>query len=125
MLLHLLNAPGLVILAIGFGVAWVIGSLFGDTREAALMVIGNPLIVSGDLAYRLLRKEGHWLHPWKGGMCVFLPVWILGVFWFGLGVHRLWVGQPPAAARPAPAAQVAAPANGAPAGANVQKPVGK
>ncbi|HEV3025313.1 MAG TPA: hypothetical protein VGX76_22735 [Pirellulales bacterium] len=46
-----------------------------------------------DLAYRLLRQEGHWLNPVKGGSLFYLPAWIFGVLWIAFGTVYTFQGK--------------------------------
>lgn len=82
----ILNIPGLIILAISFAIAFGIGQLIGTTKQGPLMIIAGPLVVASDLAYRLKRPDGDWLHPNCGGSLFFLPVWPFGILWLVLGV---------------------------------------
>jgi hypothetical protein len=80
------NVPGIVIAAVTFGIAFGAESLIGTHAEGPLMLIAGVLIVIFDLAYRLFRKDGHWLTPTKGGSLFYLPAWSCGVLWTILGI---------------------------------------
>lgn len=80
------NLPGIVMAALAFGIAFGVGSLAGTQAEGPLTLIGGVLILIFDLAYRLLRKEGHWLTPNKGGSLFFLPAWAFGALWIVIGI---------------------------------------
>lgn len=80
------NIPGIIMAALAFGIAFGVGSLAGTNAEGPLTLIGGVLILVFDLAYRLLRKAGHWLVPNQGGSLFFLPAWMFGVLWTILGI---------------------------------------
>lgn len=50
------------------------------------MIIAGPVVALADLLYRAKRGERRWLHPHSGGNLFFVPVWVLGVLWFVLGI---------------------------------------
>lgn len=79
------NIPGIIIAAAAFGIAIGVGAIAGIEDEGPLMLAGGVLVLVFDLAYRLLRKNGHWLSPDKGGSLFFLPAWIFGALWIVLG----------------------------------------
>jgi hypothetical protein len=89
--LHLLqfNTAGLIILAISFGAAFGVGAVVGFNDEGRLMVIAGGIAALLDFSYRLMSHDGHWLHPRKGGMLLFLPVWPFGMLWVGLGTYYI------------------------------------
>ncbi len=80
------NRPGIVTLAIAFGVAIGGGALVGITAEGPLMMIAGPLCLVMDLGYRFSRPERGWFQPGAGGAMFFIPVWVFGIFWLVLGV---------------------------------------
>lgn len=81
--LLIFNLVGMVELIAAFGIAFLIGHLIGKRDEPTLMVIAGPILAFGDVGYRMLVKEGHWIRPNQGGMLFFLPVWPFGLFWLG------------------------------------------
>jgi hypothetical protein len=80
------NPPGIVMAILALGIAFGVGSLVGTRAEGPLTLIAGVMILIFDLAYRLLRKEGHWLIPNKGGSLFFLPAWVMGALWIILGI---------------------------------------
>ncbi len=80
------NYPGIIMMAIGFAVAFGIGKMLGTSAEGPLMVIAGPLIAAMDLVYRFKSKDGHWFAPDRGGSLFFLPAWSWGVLWLVLGI---------------------------------------
>ena len=50
------------------------------------MIIAGPLCIAIDVIYRLRQPERRWFHPDKGGSLFFIPLWLLGIFWFVLGI---------------------------------------
>lgn len=93
-MLHFLhiNSVGLAILVFSFGAAFGIGWLAGLGNEGEVMAIGGALVALMDFTVRLFGEDGHWLYPRRGGMFLFLPVWVFGLLWLGLGVYRVLAG---------------------------------
>jgi hypothetical protein len=87
------NVPGILMVAIAFGVAFGIGHLAGTSAEGPLMIIAGPLCVAMDLAYRYKRADRRWFSPGVGGALFFIPVWILGIVWLVLGVVYVAQGR--------------------------------
>ena len=79
------NLPGIIMVAIAFGIAFGVGRLTGVSGEGPLMLIAAPLCMAMDLVYRFRRSERGWFHPNSGGALFFIPVWILGTIWLVLG----------------------------------------
>lgn len=79
------NIPGIVMVAISFAIAFGVGHLAGTSAEGPLMMIAGPLCIALDLAYRYKRANRRWFSPGVGGALFFVPVWILGIIWLGLG----------------------------------------
>jgi hypothetical protein len=79
------NIPGIIMVAISFGIAIGVGHLLGISAEGPLMIIAGPLCAACNLGYRFMRPGGHWFHPDRGGSLFFLPVWLLGIVWVVLG----------------------------------------
>jgi hypothetical protein len=86
------NLPGIIIVAAAIGIAFGIGELTGHNSDDAITLVGGALTLVLDLAYRLLRKEGHWLRPNQGGSLFFLPAWCFGALWVVLGIVRMLYG---------------------------------
>ncbi len=80
------NLPGLVIVALAFAIAYGIGEQTGMSEKGPLTLFGGLFVVIFDLAYRLLRTDGHWLTPSRGGSLFFLPAWMFGALWIVLGI---------------------------------------
>jgi hypothetical protein len=80
------NWPGIIMAAIAFAIAFGIGHLTGCTTEGPLMIIAGPLCVAMDMSYRFWVSGRRWFHPNCGGAIFFIPVWILGIIWLGLGI---------------------------------------
>jgi hypothetical protein len=78
------NLPGIIMAALAFGIAIAVMS-----THAQGTLIGGVLVLVLDLAYRLLRTDGHWLMPNRGGSLFFLPAWFFGVFWTVLGIVEM------------------------------------
>lgn len=86
MSIHIFNIPGIVIAGIAFGVAFGVGRWMGTTAEGPLMIVAGPLCAVMDAAYRYRRPEGRWFSPGVGGAMFLIPLWILGILWFVLGI---------------------------------------
>jgi hypothetical protein len=88
-MLHVLhiNVAGLLILAISFGIAFGAGWIAGFSDEGRLMVIAGALVALVDFTFRVTRENGHWFSASRGGALFFLPVWLFGVLWAGLGTY--------------------------------------
>ncbi len=80
------NLPGLVIIALAFAIAYGIGALTGRSEEGPLTLFGGLFVLIFDLSYRLLKANGHWFTPSRGGSLFFLPAWMLGALWIVLGI---------------------------------------
>ena len=80
------NIPGLLMLAAGFGVAFGAGSGLRMTGEGPLMIVAAPILIVADVWYRMTRGGASWFGPRGGGHLFFIPIWMLGVLWAGLGV---------------------------------------
>jgi hypothetical protein len=86
------NASGVLVLVISFGAAFLVGVIGGFNDEGRLMIVGGALVALLDFTYRVTAQNGNWLSPARGGMLFFIPLWILGVFWVGLGTWYLVAG---------------------------------
>jgi hypothetical protein len=80
------NVAGMIMFAIGFGVAALAQNVFGELPEGVLMMVAGPIMIALDLLYRARRPERNWWHFRSGGSLLFLPAWQLGTVWFMLGV---------------------------------------
>ena len=80
------NVPGILMVAVAFGIAFGIGHLTGTSAEGPLMIIAGPLCTAMDLVYRFKRANRRWFSPSVGGALFFIPVWILGIVWLVLGI---------------------------------------
>jgi hypothetical protein len=87
--LFIYNIPGLVVVALAFGIAIGAGWVTGVQDEGRLTLIGGVLTLAFDMAYRLLKKGGDLLTGSKGGSLFFLPAWGFGVFWIVLGIFYM------------------------------------
>jgi hypothetical protein len=58
-----------------------------------LTLVGGIFLLIFDLAYRLLRKDGHWLKPNSGGSLFFLPAWAFGALWIVVGAVYMAKGN--------------------------------
>ena len=85
------NLTGVIILAIGFGTAFMVGSVAGFNDEGRLMIVAGVLVSLIDFTMRATRDDGHMFHPAKGGSLFFIPVWLLGVLWVALGTYDVLV----------------------------------
>jgi hypothetical protein len=76
-------------IAICFGLAYIVGSLAGNVSDGMLLIVGGPLATVADLGYRYRFSRGSLLSPGAGGRFMFLPVWPFGIFWFTIGCLKL------------------------------------
>jgi hypothetical protein len=85
------NLIGLGMLAAGFGVAFAVQFLSAAVSDDVVLLIAAPLLLVADLAYRHRDTSGRgwWYRPGRGGHFAFIPIWILGLFWMGLGTIQL------------------------------------
>ena len=79
--------------AIAIAIAFGIGHLTGYSAEGPLMIIAGPLCAAMDLTYRFRVSGRRWFQPNGGGALFFIPVWIMGIFWLGLGVVYAILGR--------------------------------
>ena len=93
MFVIIFNWLGLAFLVVGFAAAFCVRAVAGIQSEGALMLVLGPVVLAADLAYRLLRKDGHWFSSRKGGSLFFLPLWMFGVLWTVLGAVYLYRGD--------------------------------
>jgi hypothetical protein len=81
-----INLPGIVICGLAFGIAFGVGYFIGTSEEGPLMIIAGPLCAAMDASLRLRKGERRMFHPHAGGNLFFIPIWLLGIVWFVLGV---------------------------------------
>ena len=81
----LFNRLGLVFFLIAFGVGWGIARSLGRPEEGILMMIASPILFLLDAGYRQARKRPFFRPAESGGTVLFLPAWMWGLFWTGLG----------------------------------------
>jgi hypothetical protein len=85
--LHLFsNTPGMIMFVVAFGAALGIGQLLGISKEGLLMIIASPPLIAADIIYRAKSANKRWFHPDDGGMVLFLPIWMWGIWWLILGI---------------------------------------
>ena len=86
-MLIFMNLIGAIFAAIGL-LAFVF-LLNSNGAKGGLMIAGAIMAV-GDLLYRnIVKPEGEdvpFLHPKRGGNIMFIPVWIVGVIVFVIGL---------------------------------------
>jgi hypothetical protein len=80
------NYAGTIIFLIAFGLAAGGGALLGFHAEGPLTIAGGAIVVTLDLAFRLLWRRCGLFDRKSGGCFLFLPIWLWGVFWIGLGI---------------------------------------
>ena len=81
----IINLLGIVVFLISAGVGVGIANTLGYHGEGLPMLIGGPLMVVLDIGYRRLRDLR--LVGARGPALFWLPMWLWGVFWTGLGVY--------------------------------------
>lgn len=87
------NLVGIVIFLIGFGVALLVKAVSGVTAEGPLMLVGGPLCLVMDVAYRSTRSERHWFKAETGGVIFSIPLWIFGIVWVVIGIIYIINGR--------------------------------
>jgi len=86
------NLRALVMLVVAFGASYGVFHTCGSSSEAGMMMLAGPLLLFIDLTFRRLR--GVRLFQLRGGSwLMFLPVWLWGILWTGLGVVDLVRGH--------------------------------
>lgn len=83
------NAAAFAIVAASFLPALGICFMLGDDRDGMTLLLGGPLALMIDLAYRLRSPSGHLLLPGGGGKFLYFPVWMLAIFWCLYGLWQL------------------------------------
>jgi hypothetical protein len=89
------NIIGLLMVAVGFGVAYGLTRLVGSSDEDLLVITAAAAAVACDVAYRCLHPSGHWLSPTRGGSLFFLPVWLCGLLAAAWGTTHALTGESP------------------------------
>lgn len=56
------------------------------------MIIAAGFLIPMDMIYRVTRKQIKLFHPSGGGELFFVPIWIWGWIWSGLGAYYLASG---------------------------------
>ena len=89
MIIIVFNIVGMVmaLAAIFFGMG--LGCITGTKGDAIFVVIGS-LTVLFDVTYRVQQPSGHWMSPSGGGNIMFVPVWVIGVFWLATAIYLMW-----------------------------------
>jgi hypothetical protein len=79
------NKLGFLVFVVAFGAAYGILRTLGTDEEGLWMMLAGPLIAIIDVGYR--RATGLKLvgDVNRGPAILWLPAWVWGVFWFGLG----------------------------------------
>ena len=91
------NRAGFLLFVLSIGIAAVIGHLLNLSEEGPMMIIAGPIFIAADLFVRFTGDDNHLLKPRAGGSILFVPGWIVGVFWIGIGIARVtgvWAFDP-------------------------------
>jgi len=80
------NKLGFLVFIVAFGAAYGILRTLGTDEEGLWMMIAGPLIALIDLGYRRVVGLKFFSDVSRGPAILWLPAWVWGVFWFGLGV---------------------------------------
>jgi len=78
------NGPGFLAFLLAFGGAEGLMFALKLSGEPTMMMIAGPLLAALDLLYRLAR-QAPFLKGRGGPTILFLPAWIWGIAWAGLG----------------------------------------
>lgn len=89
--LALFNGVGFAMMAACLWPIALVCHLLGDPikEPRSALLLGGAALVVVDLRYRLKSITGHWLIPHRGGKILWLPAWVMGFVWIGLGFWRL------------------------------------
>lgn len=79
------NRLGLVFFLLAFGAGWGIARALGPVSEGILMMLAGPILTVLDVGYRRIRGRPLLRLADDGGTVLFLPAWLWGLFWTGLG----------------------------------------
>ena len=80
------NKLGFLAFLIAFGAAYGILRTLGSDEEGLWMMIAGPLLTLIDVGYRRVVGLKFFGDVSRGPAILWLPAWVWGVFWFGLGV---------------------------------------
>jgi hypothetical protein len=87
------NIRAVVMLVIGFGIAYCVGELFGVTTDGPRLIMAGPLTSIIDWTYRVKHEDGHWFSPNGGGSLFFLPLWAFGIVFLVMGISYTIQGR--------------------------------
>jgi hypothetical protein len=77
------NLDGTLVVVGSFSVAYGIGKLANVAHEGPLTFLGGVLVVAIDLFLRWIRRRNEMEKPPR---LIFIPTWMFGVLWIGLGI---------------------------------------
>lgn len=83
----LYNRTGYLILLISFLPLALYSVYLRDIPEGKGLVIGGLSVCVFDFVFRLASSDFHLFQFHPGGRFLFLPMWIMGVFWIVLGLR--------------------------------------
>jgi hypothetical protein len=86
------NAVGMVMFLGAFGAGYGLARALGSQSEGLMMLLAGPALALFDLALRRVKKL-RLLDRRAGGIALFVPIWLWGVFWTGLGAVYYWQGN--------------------------------
>lgn len=72
-------------IAICFGVAYLVRLLAGNESHGFLLMVGGLLATIVDIGFRFRFANWSLIGQSSGGWFIFLPLWVLGIFWFIFG----------------------------------------
>jgi hypothetical protein len=87
------NFEGAVVFLGGMGLAIAAGKIAGVADESPLTIAGGALVVALDLFLRFVPKRPESAQQRPGPTMLFIPAWVLGVFWIGLGIFDTLSGH--------------------------------
>ena len=93
MLLPGTNMEGVIVFLGGFGLAIAAGTLAAVADEGPLTIAGGALVVAIDLFLRFFPDWRETATTTSGPKILFIPSWVLGVFWIGLGIFDTVSGR--------------------------------
>jgi hypothetical protein len=79
------NKLGFLVFLVAFGGAYGILRTLGSDDEGLWMMIAGPLLAIIDVVYRRIAGLKLLGDVHRGPAILWLPAWVWGVFWFGLG----------------------------------------
>ena len=80
------DVPGLAIFVGAFRTVVEAGPTFCVEGEGPAMVVAGPPRAAADLAYRTRAADPDWYSASGGASCLFLPLWVLELVRFVLGI---------------------------------------